>query len=153
LFSGLPSQASRTQGLWPRRRPLPHQWLPSMSSWGLGRPFVKIDGVAHHGDGVGVIEQGVEGIEDDDIQVEEQHLAFQVAVSRCEHGELGPAVFRDVACCRVEWWQRGGLDVGMDAGGVVGEAEEAVGEPEVAAHAAGQQMHVARAVARTPLHA
>ena len=105
----------------------------------------------------GVLEEPVHVADDDDVDVEEEHLALEFraaggAERRGEGDELGPAALGR-AGGQFQTRDREGFDVGVQTIAIIREADEAVRDREVTTHHGVEPVDVLGTVLGAPLHA
>src|SRR3546814_13399359 len=99
-----------------------------------------------------MLEETVDVVDDDEVQVEKQRRPFETAEAGREGAELapGPVLYRfrqrDVG-------HRQAFDSGLDPGRVIGEADEAERQRQVARHHRMQDVDELGTIGGAPLHA
>ena len=79
-----------------------------------------------------IVEQGVEPADHDDVEIEEQHVAFEPDARRPKR-ELAPGAAAEPARRQPNGRDLARLDPGIEAGGIVGESDKP-GRPRDMAH-------------------
>ena len=97
-------------------------------------------------------EQAVDAGDDDEVEIEEQHRAAEIVELGREARQLAPAgVRRRIG--QLDRRQGPAFDLGPDAGRIVGQADEAVRQREMARDHREQPVDVVRSIAIAPSHA
>ncbi|GAA2877405.1 hypothetical protein GCM10010837_32550 [Aminobacter niigataensis] len=99
-----------------------------------------------------LLEEGVEIINDHEVEVEEKCRALQVGQIAAEKSELAPTSVLS-AGGQVQSGERQRLDIFVQPGGIVREADEAMRTLQMLSDAAAQIVDVFRAVERSPFYA